>query len=87
MTDRDRRQLLNHPTDNVRAWQLYINARYHWERKTAESFRRAWSTTKPPRSSTPALRSPPSARRTMGGARCLQRDAARRCVRARKRRR
>jgi len=41
MTDRDRRQLLDHPTNNVRAWQLYINARYHWERKTAESFRRA----------------------------------------------
>jgi TolB-like protein/Flp pilus assembly protein TadD len=41
MTDRDRLQLLEHPTDNVQAWQLYLNGRHHWERKTPESMYRA----------------------------------------------
>ena len=41
MTDRDRLQLLERPTNDVRAWQLYLNGRYYWERKTPEAFRRA----------------------------------------------
>ena len=41
MTDRDRLQLLDHPTDNVEAWQLYLNGRHSWERKTPEAFYRA----------------------------------------------
>ena len=41
MTDRDRMQLLDHPTDNVEAWQLYLNGRHRWERKTPEAFYRA----------------------------------------------
>ena len=41
MTDRDRLKLLDRPTSNVRAWQLYSNGRYYFERKTPEGFRRA----------------------------------------------
>ena len=41
LSDRDRKALLDRPTNNVQAWQLYLNGRYHWERKTPEAFRRA----------------------------------------------
>jgi DNA-binding winged helix-turn-helix (wHTH) protein/TolB-like protein/Flp pilus assembly protein TadD len=41
MTDRDRLQLLAHPTDNVAAWQLYLNGRHYWERKTPEAMYRS----------------------------------------------
>ena len=41
MTDRDRLRLLDHPTDNVEAWQLYLNGRHRWERKSPEAIYRA----------------------------------------------
>jgi serine/threonine-protein kinase len=41
LTPRDRQQLLDRPTNDIRAWQAYLNGRYHWERKTPEGFRRA----------------------------------------------
>jgi DNA-binding winged helix-turn-helix (wHTH) protein/TolB-like protein len=41
MTARDRQQLLDRPTNDVRAWQLYLNGRYHRARATPEAFRRA----------------------------------------------
>jgi TolB-like protein/Flp pilus assembly protein TadD len=41
MSERDRVAMLDRPTNDVRAWQLYMNGRYHWERKTPEGFHRA----------------------------------------------
>jgi tetratricopeptide (TPR) repeat protein len=41
LTDRDRERLFDGSTDNVKAWELYANGRFHWERKTPEDFRRA----------------------------------------------
>jgi len=36
-----RRRLYRRETENVEAWQLYLNARYHWDRKSDDGFRRA----------------------------------------------
>jgi TolB-like protein/Flp pilus assembly protein TadD len=41
LSEAARLQLLDHPTDNVEAWQLYLNGRHHWERKSPEAIYRA----------------------------------------------
>ena len=34
-------RLTRHYTENVEAWQLYLNGRYNWEQKSPEGFRKA----------------------------------------------
>lgn len=36
-----RRRLTRHYTEDVEAWQLYLNGRYHWESKTEDGLRKA----------------------------------------------
>ena len=34
-------RLTRHYTENLEAWQLYLNGRYHWEQKSPDGFRKA----------------------------------------------
>ena len=41
LTDDARRQLARRHTDDVEAWQLYVNGQYHWSQRNPEGLRRA----------------------------------------------
>jgi DNA-binding winged helix-turn-helix (wHTH) protein/TolB-like protein len=41
LSEEARQRLTRHDTDDVEAWQLYLNGRYQWNRKTADGFSRA----------------------------------------------
>ena len=41
LTDDARRQLSRRHTDDVEAWQLYVNGQYHWSQRNPEGLRRA----------------------------------------------
>jgi DNA-binding winged helix-turn-helix (wHTH) protein/TolB-like protein/Flp pilus assembly protein TadD len=41
LSDAQRVRLARRDTDDAEAWQLYLNGRYHWDRKTEEGFLRA----------------------------------------------
>jgi len=41
LSDEARRRLTRHYTEDVEAWQLYLNGRYHWDRKTEDGLSKA----------------------------------------------
>ena len=41
LSDEARRRLTKHYTEDIEAWQLYLNGRYHWDRKTEEGLSKA----------------------------------------------
>jgi TolB-like protein/Flp pilus assembly protein TadD len=41
LSEEAQRRLTRHYTDDVVAWQLYLNGRYHWDRKSEDGFRKA----------------------------------------------
>jgi DNA-binding winged helix-turn-helix (wHTH) protein/TolB-like protein/Flp pilus assembly protein TadD len=41
LSEEDRQQLTQHYTESVEAWQLYLNGRFHWDRRNEEGLRKA----------------------------------------------
>jgi DNA-binding winged helix-turn-helix (wHTH) protein/TolB-like protein/Flp pilus assembly protein TadD len=41
LSDEARRHLTRHYTEDIEAWQLYLNGRYHWDRKTEDGLSKA----------------------------------------------
>jgi DNA-binding winged helix-turn-helix (wHTH) protein/TolB-like protein/Flp pilus assembly protein TadD len=41
LSDEARRRLVKHYTEDIEAWQLYLNGRYHWDRKTEDGLSKA----------------------------------------------
>ncbi len=41
LSDEARKRLVEHYTEDVEAWQLYLNGRYHWDRKTEDGLSKA----------------------------------------------
>jgi DNA-binding winged helix-turn-helix (wHTH) protein/TolB-like protein/Flp pilus assembly protein TadD len=41
LSDEAQRRLIRHYTEDVEAWQLYLNGRYHWDRKSEDGLRKA----------------------------------------------
>ena len=41
LSDEARRRLTKHYTEDIEAWQLYLNGRYHWDRKTEDGLSKA----------------------------------------------
>ncbi len=41
LSEEDRRRLTRHYTEDIEAWQLYLNGRYHWDRKSEDGLSKA----------------------------------------------